>query len=96
MEQLSVYSGSCGRIFYTVFPGNPTLQRAAEQQEGGEGKFSLVPWSGEKMNEGRRGKVHDGVITRSSTDAQCLSSPVCHHVDLFSKCSREDYEACRS
>lgn len=38
------------------------------------------------MNEGRRGKVHDGVITRSSTDAQCLSSPVCHHVDLFSKC----------
>lgn len=48
------------------------------------------------MNEGRRGKVHDGVITRSSTDAQCLSSPLCHHVDLFSKCSREDYEACRS
>lgn len=62
-EQLSIYNGSGGQIFYTVFPGNPTLQRAAEQQEGRERKFSLIPWRREKMNEGGE-KAHDRVITR--------------------------------
>jgi len=63
-ERLSVYNGSCGWIFYTVLPGNPTLQRVAEQQEGGERKFSLVPWRREKMNEGGRKSARTGVITR--------------------------------
>ncbi len=64
-EQLSIYNGSGGRILCTVFPGNPTLQRAAaEQQEGGKRKFSLVLWRRDEGGRKKSARRGDNEVTQ--------------------------------